>query len=87
MQTPISPGVQELTLRFESFSLSIRVEVTPNQIDTSLPSTVTSVELENLALAASTPPALGGFLGDLRGSIAWQWQRRTHLSGESRQGF
>lgn len=45
MQTPISPEVQELTLRFESFSLSIRVEVTPNQIDTSLPSTVTSVSL------------------------------------------
>lgn len=45
MQTPISPEVQELTLRFESFSLSIRVEFIPNQIDTSLPSTVTSVSL------------------------------------------
>ena len=45
MQTPITPEVRELTLQFASFSLSIRVEVTPNQIDTSLPSTVTSLSL------------------------------------------
>ncbi len=45
MQTPIQPEVRELTLRFESFSLSIRVSVTPNPVDTTLVSPDTSVIL------------------------------------------
>ena len=45
MQTPVDPEVQEVTLRFATFSISIRVSVTPNPIDTTVLPPETSVSL------------------------------------------